>query len=393
MKIGVVVDRFPSLSETFVLDQVHGLLERGFEVGVICNENAVEQYKSGRPGDWQALSDNTVCWWGGAGRLRPFLRRWSGSLWDKSSTAIDILFSDKLRNFDVIIAHFGGNGLRIARVLKRRKIAVPLVTIFHGNDVGVPLHDNTLWRYKPIFEHGGLQLTVNDLFRRVLIDAGAPPDQVMVQHMGVRTDEIGYSWRSWDQGMLRFISVCRLTEKKGIEFALRALGALSKSRPRLDWNYTIIGSGELLHTLQRLAESLEIADRVTFLGNRPHDEVKQSLRQAHVFLLPSVTAADGDMEGIPVALMEAMAAGLIVVSTDHSGIPELIADQKTGFLAPERDVETLAGKLAWIAGNPLECERVSLAARRKIEADFNAQILADRLAQIVTRLAEAKAAA
>jgi len=389
MKIGIVVDRFPSLSETFVLDQVNALLERGFEVGVICNEKAL------RGGEHNAriLADSTVCWWGSAGRLRPYLRKWSGGLWDKSSTAIDVLFADKLRGFDVIIAHFGNNGLRVARAMKKRKIEIPLLTIFHGNDVGVPMHDRTLWRYRPVFERGGLQLTVNEVFRKALIGEGASPDRVLVQHMGVRTDEIEYAWRTWEKDTLKVISVCRLTEKKGIEYALRALALLSNTHPGVDWHYTIIGSGELMDALQRLATDFGVADRVVFAGPRPHEEVKRSLREADVFLLPSITASDGDVEGIPVALMEAMAAGLTVVSTYHSGIPELIEDEKTGFLAVERDVEALAGKLGWIAQNPAQCERISLAARKKVEADFNAETLADGLAEIVTRLAETRAVA
>jgi colanic acid/amylovoran biosynthesis glycosyltransferase len=140
--------------------------------------------------------------------------------------------------------------------------------------------------------------------------------------------------------------------------------------------------------LKRTAIDLGIADRVSFLGPRPHGEVKQRLREADVFLLPSVAGRDGDLEGIPVALMEAMAGGLIAVSTYHSGIPELIEDHKTGFLVPERDVAALAGKLAWIAENPGLCEPIALAARRKVEADFNADILNERFAQIVARLGE-----
>lgn len=393
MKVGFVVDKFPSLSETFISDQVNGFLERGFEVGVICNEMASGADAGGRGPDWKTLSQNTVRWWGPLAWLRPSLRKWSGSLWDKLSTSADILFSGKLRNFDVIIAHFGTNGLRVARAMKKRKISVPLVTIFHGHDVGAPLHDNTLSRYRVVFDEGALQLTVNDYFRKALVDAGAPSAQVMVQHMGVRINEIEYSWRSWEHATLGFISVCRLTEKKGTEFALRALGALSAARPQLDWTYTVIGGGELLEPLKKLAASLGLADRVAFLGPRPHDEVKQRLREAHVFLLPSITGQDGDVEGIPVALMEAMAAGLTAVSTYHSGIPELIEDQKTGFLVPERDVDTLAVKLAWIAENPIACEDIALAARKKIETDFNADVLNDRFAEIVTRLAEARRAA
>ncbi|MDR6633187.1 colanic acid/amylovoran biosynthesis glycosyltransferase [Phyllobacterium sp. 1468] len=392
MRVGFVVDKFPSLSETFILDQVNGFLERGIEVGVICNENLLKQ-DSARTKHWQALTENTVCWWGALAPLRPILRKLPTALWDKISTAFDIVFSRKLQNFDVIIAHFGNNGLRVARVLKRKKLGASLVTIFHGRDVGRPLLDSSLWQYNVLFEQGTRQLTVNDYFQKALVDAGAPAANVAVHHMGVPINEIEYAWRSWNQGALNVISVCRLTEKKGIEFALRALGQLSISNPDLDWAYTIIGGGELLDELKRLANDLNIARRVTFLGPRPHSEVKQCLREAQVFLLPSVTARDGDVEGIPVSLMEAMSAGLTVLSTYHSGIPELIEDQKTGFLVPEKDIEALAAKLLWIAEHPAECEGIAMAARRKVEADFNADILNDQFAQMITRLAEAKLSA
>ncbi|MDG4882486.1 glycosyltransferase [Mesorhizobium sp. WSM4884] len=375
------------MSETFVLDQIAGCLEHGMEVGVVCNETTFGRDRNVDDQRWQALPGKVVCWWGSLGRYRPLLRKWSGRLWDKLSTAIDVVHAHKLRKADVIVAHFGTNGLRVARVIKRGRISAPLVTIFHGNDVGGPMHDNTLARYKTVFENGVLQLPVNAFFRDALIEVGAPPAKVVVHHMGVRPGEIEYRWRSWEQDTLSFISVCRLTEKKGIEYALRALASL----PRRNWIYSVIGDGELLEGLKRLAGDLGIADTVTFLGPRPHAEVKQRLRDAHVFVLPSVSAPDGDLEGIPVALMEAMAAGLTVVSTYHSGIPELIQDQKTGFLVPERDVEALAGKLSWIAENPKLCEPIALAARSKIEADFNADVLNERFAQIATELGETRA--
>ena len=384
MKICFVVNIFPSLSETFILDQIAGCLDRGFEVGVVCN--AIGKDQNIADPRWQMLPGNVVCWWGGLGRYRPGISKWSGRYWDRLSTAIDIACSRKLQNFDVIVAHFGHNGLRVARVLKRGKVSGALVTIFHGRDVGAPMHDGSLSRYRVLFDEGALQLPVNGFFRNALIAAGAPPAEVLVHHMGVRPNEIEYRWRSWEKGTLSVISVCRLIEKKGIEYALRALARL----PRRDWVYSVIGGGELLDELKMLAASLGIADKVTFLGPRPHSEVKQRLRDAHVFLLPSIGARDGDLEGIPVSLMEAMAAGLTVVSTYHSGIPELIEDQKTGFLVPERDVAALAGKLAWLVENPGECERIALAARKKVEADFNADQLNDRFAQIITELGAAR---
>lgn len=393
MKVCFVVDKFPSLSETFVLDQVAGCLERGIEVGVVCNETTFGKEHNIDDPRWRNLPGGVEQWWGALGALRPSLRRWSGRLWDKASTALDIAFAGKLEKYDVIVAHFGNNGLRVARAMKRRQIAAPLVTIFHGHDVGAPMHDGTLSRYEAVFRQGALQLPVNGFFRDALIGAGAAPGSVAVHHMGVNTDEIDFHAGRQDDTSLALISVCRLTEKKGIEFALRALAEVQASRPDIDWSYTIVGGGELLDDMRQFAARLGIAERVAFLGPRPHREVKQRLSQAHVFVLPSVMASDGDLEGIPVALMEAMAAGLTVVSTYHSGIPELIEDGRTGLLAPERDAAALAQKLIWIAENPGPCETLAIAARRKVEEDFDSTRLNDAFADTLFRLAATRAAA
>lgn len=393
MKVCFVVDKFPSLSETFVLDQIAGCLERGMQVGVVCNEATFGKETNVDDSSWRSLPEGVERWWGGLAPLRPALRKWSGPLWDKTSTALDIAMAGKLEKYDVIVAHFGNNGLRVARAMKRRRIAAPLVTIFHGHDVGAPMHDGTLSRYGVVFSEGALQLPVNGFFRDALIAAGAAADSVAVHHMGVNTDEIGFAPAARGAGALSLISVCRLTEKKGIDFALQALAEIRMRRPDIDWNYQIVGGGEMAEQTQALARRLDLLDRVAFLGPRPHREVKQRLAAAHVFVLPSVKARDGDLEGIPVALMEAMAAGLTVLSTHHSGIPELIEDGRTGLLAPERDVHALAERLIWIADNPEACAGIALAARRKVEEDFDSTRLNDAFADTLYRLAAARAAA
>ncbi|WP_269933561.1 glycosyltransferase [Aminobacter sp. HY435] len=393
MKVCFVVDKFPSLSETFVLDQIAGCLDRGMEVGVVCNETTFGKELNVDDARWRNLPEGVARWWGGLAPLRPAMRNWTGPLWDKASTAFDIAFAGKLEKYDVIVAHFGNNGLRVARAKKRRRIAAPLVTIFHGHDVGAPMHDGTLSRYGVVFEEGALQLPVNGFFREALIEAGAAAERVAVHHMGVNTDEIGFLPAERGAGVLSLISVCRLTEKKGIGYALQALAELRTQRPDIDWSYTVIGGGETAEQTRDLARKLNLLDRVAFLGPLPHREVKQRLAGAHAFVLPSVMARDGDLEGIPVALMEAMAAGLTVVSTYHSGIPELIEDGRTGLLAPERDVHALADRLVWIAENPEACADIARAARRKVEDDFDSTRLNDAFADTLFRLVAARAAA
>lgn len=393
VKVGFVVGRFPSLSETFIISQMSSLLKRGCQVEVICNGVADDEHLDRKREPLATLLGKTRDWWGPAARLRPAMSHVPARFRDKISTAFDAAFARHLNRCDVVVAHFGHNGARAARLKKWNLLKPPLIVVFHGYDVGVPARQADLSRYKDLFGRGTLCLTVNDVFRRMLIEAGAPEENVAVHHMGIDPEAIPYAWRSWRDGPMELISVSRLTEKKGVEFALRALATVAASDPLLDWRYTVVGDGPLRPSLEALASSLGIEGRVAFLGGLPHAEVKQRLRRAHAFVLPSVTACNGDVEGIPVALMEAMAAGLTVVSTYHSGIPELIQDGVTGFLAPERDTATLASRLAWIARNPEACEPVAQAARRKVEADFNNHRLDKDFAHIVRRLADTRAAA
>ncbi|WFU07227.1 glycosyltransferase (plasmid) [Rhizobium sp. CB3171] len=387
MRVGFVVGRFPILSETFVISQMAGMVERGFQVGIVCDGIARTNREQRRKEPLASLMPHARDWWGKIGGLRPQIERLPHALKDKVSTALDMFSVRRLNDFDAVIAHFGQNGARVARLKKRCEIRPPIVTIFHGFDVGVPFRENGLDQYRDLFRLGALNLTVNHRFRDMLIECGAPCEHTAVHHMGIDVEQIPYDRCRRDDTTLQLISVCRLIEKKGIEFALRALSKLRASHGDFDWHYTIIGDGPLRKELEYLARELGLLRQVTFLGSRAHHEVKQWLSRSHAFVLPSVTARNGDVEGIPVALMEAMASGLTVVSSYHSGIPELIEDGRTGFLAAEGDVDTLADRIAWIIENPRLCDELADAARRKIEADYNSDVLNDRLATMVTKLA------
>jgi len=115
------------------------------------------------------------------------------------------------------------------------------------------------------------------------------------------------------------------------------------------------------------------------VGSKSHDEVVQVLAQSHILIAPSVTAADGDEEGIPNTLKEAMAMGLPVISTLHAGIPELVEDGVSGFLVPEHNVEALADRLMRLVDHPETWAAMGRAGRRQIEAEFDTDRLNDEL--------------
>ena len=383
MNVGFVVGRFPTLSETFVISQMAGLMERGFNIGIICDKVVDYPYADKGKEPLSILTENAQNWWGPLEKMQFAIERLPNGLRDKVSVGLDVAFSHKMEKFDAIIAHFGQTGARIARVKKRRQIHAPLITIFHGYDVGIPLKQGRLNQYDDLFRRGELCLTVNGYFREKLCEAGADPTKTDVHRMGIDISSIPYCRSERASAPIKFISVCRLAEKKGIEYSLRAFALLEGEQ---DWSYTIIGDGPLLPELTMLVHKLGIAQKVTFLGSRPHGDVKEQLARADAFILPSITAEDGDVEGIPVSLMEAMAAGLTVVSSYHSGIPELIENERTGLLATEKDVFQLSQHIRHVIDHPDHCDRMARAARQTIERHFNNQLLNNQLAARIRTL-------
>src|SRR5204862_6999785 len=144
-------------------------------------------------------------------------------------------------------------------------------------------------------------------------------------------------------GEWRFLQAGRLIEKKGLPVTLRAFSSLLKQHPNA--TLTLAGEGPLLPELQNLARELNIEERVSFSGFVSQDELREIYYRSHIFLHPSQTGRDGNQEGIPNAILEAMATGLPVFATEHGGIPEAIENGVSGLLVPERDDEALARAL------------------------------------------------
>jgi glycosyltransferase involved in cell wall biosynthesis len=177
------------------------------------------------------------------------------------------------------------------------------------------------------------------------------------------------------------ICVAKLVEKKGYDTAIRACAVLNKKG--IDFKYRIVGDGSLGPHLKALVTQLGLNGRVEFLGRRPNDKLLTLFGEACLFLMPCKTAESGDMDGIPVAMMEAMACGVPVVSTRISGIPELVKDGETGLLVGENDIESLALALEKILHNTALFETYGRAARRRIEAEFNINITANQLRELI----------
>lgn len=279
-------------------------------------------------------------------------------------------FAERVRPFAPALVHaqFGTDGVRALHIAER--LGVPLVTSLRGYDVGrsnaaLLLSGRLSWmtyamRLRSLQRRGALFLAVSDALRRQAIGRGYPPQRTFTHYNGV---DLG-RFPAGPGGPDTILFVGRLVEKKGVETLLQAFALVRQSRPGT--SLVIIGEGPLRFRLQSLA-----GESVRFLGGLAPDAVAGWMRQATVLATPSVTARDGDAEGLPNVIVEAAASALPVVGSDHSGIPEAIVEGETGFIVPERDAEALAARLVTILGSTDMRGRMGAAARALAEKNFD----------------------
>ncbi len=201
-------------------------------------------------------------------------------------------------------------------------------------------------------------------------------ERVEIIHCGVDPEAFPFRARTSAGSPLRVLAVGRAAEKKGFVHLLDALAELD--RRGVPWVGHIVGDGPLLPDLRRRAAELKL-QRLELAGAQQQPRIRELLDRADAFVLPCVEAADGDIDGIPVALMEAMASGCPVVSTRISGIPELVVDRETGLLADPGDPRGLADALELLTADAGLYARLSIAGREHVAASFNQRTEAQRL--------------
>jgi colanic acid/amylovoran biosynthesis glycosyltransferase len=401
MRIAFFVDEFPAISETFVLDQLTGLITRGCEVDVyaqrlwpsavahpdVAGHRLMDRAWQLCPPPVSSRTARVVSGFRDVGRA--LLR--SPRLVARSLSPLRFgLEALKLRPFyrmapfvggvqyDVVHCHFGPNGVMATALRDLGAFDAPIVTQFHGYDASSYVRRAGADVYASLFERGDRFLCVSRRIQQLLVELGCDESKTRIHHTGVRVAQIPLVSRAPAAGEgVRLLTVCRLVEKKGVEFSLRAVASLIPEYP--DLQYTIVGDGPERHRLAALAADLSLGARVQFVGAKVRDDVTRLMREAHILLASSVSASDGDEEGIPVVLMEALATGLPVVSTTHAGIPELVVHRVGGLLAPERDSSTLAQHIRFLISNPREREAMVRAGRERVETEYDSDKLNDRL--------------
>lgn len=403
MRIAFIVTFFPALSETFILNQITGLIERGHEVDIYADDSRkelkihpdVEKYSLIEKTYYNKIpTNNFLRLLNGVGLLlanfhkSPLILLRSLNFFKYGKNAISlrllymaILFQHQQKQpYDIIHCHFGYNGLVGAILRDIGAIQGKVITTFHGTDVTTYLKKEGEQAYDLLFQYGNIFSPVSELWKRRLIELGCNGN-IIVHRMGIDCNKFSFAARKLRaNAVVEIVTIARLAEKKGVEYAIRAVAKLAKSKTNL--NYTIVGDGPLKESLQQLIQELNVDSIVTLVGWKQQQEVIEIINNSDIMLAPSVTSKDGDREGIPVAFMETMAMGLPIISTYHSGIPELIKNGVSGFLVPERDVDALAEKLNYLIEHPEVWQKMGIAGRAFVEEYYNVDKLNDKLVEI-----------
>lgn len=406
MKIAMMVGVFPALSKTAVLNQITGLIDRGHQVDIIVvgkkkDDNSflhddIKKYKLLRPFRrfQKAPARKSIL-------ILKFLSRWTMNFYKDPVKAFGYLnifqFEKARRNiqigyyelpllgqepYDIVHFQFGSiavNNIKFMNfaVFKHAK----LIVSFRGGDITKFINNHGEDIYSNVFNDADIFLPVCNYFKELLINLGCEENKIIVHYSGIKCNRFRFKSRIPINGQsIHILSVGRLVEKKGLKYSILAVSKLLKSGHNI--KYSIVGGGPLREDLLKLILDLNVSDKIKLLGVKIQNEVVDILDNSHIFIAPSITSEDKNQEGIPNVLKEAMAMGLPVVSTYHSGIPELVHDGISGYLLQEKNIDNLADKIQYLINHTDLWADLGKSGRKYVIEHFDIDKLNDELVNI-----------
>lgn len=406
MKIAFVVFQFPCLSETFILNQITGLIDRGHEIDIyaiqpqpISKVHAdVEKYKLLNRTHYLKPPAHKVERLVKAVNLifthflqKPMviLKALNFFKYGKNALSLTLLYKAAplltKKNYDIIHCHFGPNGYLGLLLKEIGAVKGKVVVSFHGYDATWYPERRGRNVYEALFREADFFTVNSNFIGQRIIELGCSENKIIKLPESLKVTEFVCQERYLLSGSpVQLLTVARLAQKKGLEYSIQAVAKVLEKHPNV--KYLIAGDGPLRSDLQALIEQLGVEDKVVLLGWRDQTELQQLYAKAHIFMLSSVTANHGDQEGQGLVLQEAQAMGLPVVSTLHNGIPEGVVDGQSAFLVPEKDVTALAEKLIYLIEHPEIWPTMGRIGREFVEKHYDTDKLNDRLIEIYRKL-------
>lgn len=366
-KILVIQGGFPSVSATFIVDQINGLIENGFEVLNWATYNTGTNVIQDNINKYNLLEKTT------------YIKAPSKKIFNDTENWVESFFElHNIKNFDEIDAihvHYGSNFNTFEPLFRHFKKFI--LVSFHGYDASRYINTNGANCYNYLFERADLITTPSYQMQEKLISIGANKNKMRVHRYGINLDFFNFTSRQFSNNKIKFLTVGRFVEKKGIEYSLNAFAKICRN---INSEYIIIGEGDLYQNYLDIINNLGISNYVKVLGAKDTISVRNVMAEVDIFVLTSVMASDGDSEGLPVSITEAQAMGLPVISTYHAGIPEIIQHGFNGLLSNEKDIDDIAKNMFELATNANKRKILSENAVKKIREEYNIVDLNKKLA-------------
>ncbi|MBF0619142.1 MAG: glycosyltransferase [Candidatus Omnitrophica bacterium] len=395
MRVAFIVGSFPCVSETFILDQITGLMDLGHEVVIFAGARSDEacvhsavlrygllekvRYHNDKPRAFGLRILKAAVMFPGALVRAPRTVLSSLNVFRYGAEAASFNYFFKAQvflkegDFDAVVCHFGQNGIIGGLMKELGALKGKLLVFFHAADITAFVRQEGAGVYGKLFPEADLCLAISEDARRRLIHLGCPPEKIRVFHMGVDLKRLAFRAMKENADEVRILSVARLVEKKGIRYGIMAVRMLSARG--IKCRYDIVGAGPLKEELLHDVSDPAARDIVFFHGAQDSAKVLGFMQEADLFLLSSIPAVNGDEEGIPVVLMEALAVGVAVVAANTGAVKEIIIDGETGLLALPKDVTALADRMEYFLKNRAFVKKCAEQGRVLLEKDYNADKL------------------
>lgn len=400
MRIAYLAPEIPALSATFVYHEILALRDKGFDILPISVHPPASQATEDcarllASETIQLYPQGTASFLAAAVyyKLRHPLRYFSAACMLLGDMASLGFFSRAAAGlFYRFLA-----GARLARILEKHGCRHLHVHFAHvPSDIAMyaarlanitfsfTSHANDLfergWLLKEKVGRAAQAMTISEFNRRFLVSQGADGDKIAIVRCGVDIGRFDGRITELSKSVPVIGSLGRLVEKKGFDTLIAAAGILSRSGK--NFRIEIAGDGPLKIALQKQAEQEGVASRIAFLGPVANDTVPGWLSGLNQFVLACRVDSNGDMDGIPVALMESMAAGIPVVSTAVSAIPELIEQDTSGQIVSPADPQALADAISRLLDSTDIRSRCIAGGRRKVAEEFSEEGNVEKLSQL-----------
>ncbi|EEX49806.1 glycosyl transferase, family 1 protein [Pasteurella multocida] len=378
MYIGYVLKRYPRFSETFVVNEILAHERAGTKIDIFALGPVMETHFQDGISQVRApvsrLTDkqrNTETFWAllneGFSKLSNFaakLEKAKGTVHEVAQSVL-LALEIKKRGIQHLHAHFGTQATTVAR---QAAIFADITYTFtaHAKDIYFQYEESTELGQK--MRDASATVTVSDYNLAYLREQYGDDAKSAVRiYNGM--DLRKFPYQPFTQNNRHILSVGRLVAKKGFSVLLDALAILKQRE--VSMHCTLVGDGGLRGQLLEQIERLNIQDVVDMVGPMPQPEIIKFMKSANMMIAPSVISEDGDRDGLPTVLLESMALGTPVISTQVAGIPELVQDGVTGLCVPPNDPEALADAIERLLDDPELCKTLSLNSRALIESEYD----------------------